>query len=111
MGLTVSHWFFLAIPFAVLGTICAAPNFNLADGCLVLVSSVIGFVLIICSLRLPGLAIVAGAVAGWITGGIEKNVRLKPAGNSTEESSGGDSDIPAAAADTPQKIRGEELPQ
>lgn len=73
-----SPWSLSALPFIYLGSICSAPNLNLADGFLVLVSCIIGGAA--CRLHLDiGLAIALGALGGWLLGAIEKNITARPA--------------------------------
>lgn len=78
LGIFQDPWFFLAIPFAILGTICSAPNMNLADGFLAVLSALIGFVLAKLGMESVGHAITAGSLAGWFLGGLEKRIRMKP---------------------------------
>ena len=78
-GFARDYWLLCSIPFIVLGSICAAPNLNLADGCLVVVSIVLGGVLAVLFFRTLGVAIISGSIAGWIGGAIEKNIRMRPA--------------------------------
>jgi len=77
LGVTNNSWFFASIPFSIMGTVCAAPNLNLANGCLVIISSLVGFILSIW-FNMLGIAILIGSVAGWIIGAIEKRIRMKP---------------------------------
>ena len=77
LGVSNDSWFFASIPFSILGTVCAAPNLNLANGCLVVVSCLVGFILSIW-FNMLGMAILIGSVAGWIIGAIEKRIRMKP---------------------------------
>jgi hypothetical protein len=42
LSATSTAWALIAIPFIVLGSLCAAPNLNLADVFLVLVSAALG---------------------------------------------------------------------
>jgi hypothetical protein len=78
-GFTRDYWLLCSIPFIVLGSICAAPNLNLADGCLVMIAIVIGVAVAALLFRRLGEAIVAGSFAGWIGGAIEKRIRMRPA--------------------------------
>jgi hypothetical protein len=71
------RWFLCAIPFIVFGNWCAAPNFNLADGFLVIVVVILGSV--VHSFCKPlGAAIIFGAATGWFCGSIEKRIRMHP---------------------------------
>jgi hypothetical protein len=74
---TYDYWVLCAIPFIVLGSICAAPNLNLADGFLVIVFVLLGIVVSIWRSRL-GNAMVFGSMAGSIGGAIEKRIRMRP---------------------------------
>ena len=42
LALTIDLWLIAAIPFIVLGSVCSAPNLNLADGFLAVLSALIG---------------------------------------------------------------------
>ena len=77
LGVTNDSWFFASIPFSIMGTVCAAPNLNLANGCLVVISCLIGFILSIW-FNMLGMAILFGSGTGWIVGAIEKRIRMKP---------------------------------
>ena len=44
LAIAVNPWALLAIPFIVLGSMCAAPNLNLADGFLAIFAMVLGLV-------------------------------------------------------------------
>ncbi|WP_169980787.1 hypothetical protein [Tautonia rosea] len=73
----VSIWSLVALPFVWLGARCAAPNLNLANGCLAYVAIFVGFLL--SSWHEPrGLAITFGAIAGYSGGVIEKRLRMRP---------------------------------
>ena len=76
LGFSANAWAYLAIPFVVLGALCAAPNLNLADGFLVMVSAVIGFLV---ALKYPdgGYAIAGGAILSWLLSSFERGVRSK----------------------------------
>ncbi|SRR5258708_5359571 len=67
-----------AIPFIWLGSICAAPNCNMADGCLAYLSVAAGSVLAAFNKPL-GLAIIAGAISGYCLSVLEKMARMRPA--------------------------------
>lgn len=76
-AITVTWWWIAAIPFIWLGSICAQPNLNLADGCLTYLS--VGAALIVMPFHPPlGLAIMAGAIAGYLFGFAEKLIRTNP---------------------------------
>jgi hypothetical protein len=77
-GFTQDYWMLGSIPFIVLGSICAAPNLNLANGCLVMIAVLVGVAIAALGLRPLGQAIVAGSFAGWIAGAIEKRIWMRP---------------------------------
>jgi hypothetical protein len=85
LGITKDHWLLLAVPFAILGTFCSAPNMNLADGFLVLISTIVGFALAAWVMKPLGTAIVTGSVSGWILGAMEKRIRMTPIDESEEK--------------------------
>ncbi len=76
-GLAVTWWALAALPFIWLGSLCAAPNMNLADGCLVYLSFIAGAV-IWAFFKPLGMAILFGAVTGYFASAVEKCVRMKP---------------------------------
>ncbi len=76
-AVTKDLWMLAALPFIALGSVCSAPNLNLADGFLVVVSALIGLVLS-CIFEPLGVAILAGSAAGWLGGAVEKRIRMKP---------------------------------
>ncbi len=74
----VSWWSLAALPFIWLGSVCAQPNLNLANGCLAYLTMLIGFALT--GLYRPlGLAILGGAMSGFYVSAIEKRIRACPA--------------------------------
>ncbi len=76
-AITVTWWWLAAIPFIWLGSICAQPNLNLADGCLTYLS--IGAALIVLRFHPPlGHAILVGAIAGYVFAFAEKMIRMHP---------------------------------
>jgi hypothetical protein len=76
-AITVSWWWLAAIPFIWLGSICAQPNLNLADGCLTYLS--VGAALVVLRFHPPlGQAILSGAVAGYVFAFAEKMIRMRP---------------------------------
>lgn len=83
VGLAVTPWAFIALPFVYLGSICAAPNLNLADGFLVLVSTVVGAGVTFFEKEI-GVIIIVGVVSSWILSAIEKTITAKPIENDTE---------------------------
>jgi len=77
-GVIWSWWWLVAIPFVWLGSICAAPNLNLADGCLSYLAA--GAAFIILRYHPPlGQAILTGVIAGYAAGFAEKMITKKPA--------------------------------
>jgi hypothetical protein len=73
-----SWWSLVALPFIWLGSVCAQPNLNLANGCLAYLAMLIGFALT--GLFRPlGLAILGGAMSGFYVSSIEKRMRARPA--------------------------------
>jgi hypothetical protein len=76
-ALVVSWWWLAAVPFIWLGSICAQPNLNLADGCLTYLS--VGAALIVLRFHPPlGHAIWVGAVTGYAFAFAEKMIRMRP---------------------------------
>jgi hypothetical protein len=73
-----SWWFLAALPFVWLGSICAQPNLNLANGCLAYLAMIVGFA-VTAFFRPLGLAIVAGAMSGFYVSALEKWIRMRPA--------------------------------
>lgn len=73
-----SWWYLTAIPFIWLGSICAQPNLNGADGCLAYLAMIVGFALLVLFKPL-GVAIVAGSVSGFYLSAAEKYIRMRPA--------------------------------
>ena len=73
-----SWWFLAALPFIWLGSVCAQPNLNLADGCLAYLTMIVGIA--VTALHRPlGIAILAGAISGFYVSAIEKRIRMRPA--------------------------------
>src|SRR5260370_39129725 len=73
-----SWWFLAALPFIWLGSVCAQPNLNLADGCLAYLAMIVG-VAVAALFRPLGIAILAGAISGYYVSAIEKRIRMRPA--------------------------------
>jgi hypothetical protein len=69
-------WALSALPFIYLGSICAAPNFNLADGCLVFISVALGAGVVLLNAEV-GVAIIAGSAISWVISCIEKAITAK----------------------------------
>jgi hypothetical protein len=72
-----SLWWLLALPFIVLGSLCAAPNLNLADGFLALLAVAVGIV-VSCFHAGAGISIILGTSTSWFLASIEKSVRAVP---------------------------------
>ncbi len=76
LGLLLTPWTFLAIPFIYLGVAHSAQNFNLADGCLPFVVCILA----VCATAFwpnVGLIIILGTCSGWITGCAERAIRAR----------------------------------
>jgi hypothetical protein len=73
-----SGWFLAALPFIYLGSVCAQPNLNLANGCLAYLAMLAGFATLTW-FRPLGLAILAGAMSGFYVSALEKRIRMRPA--------------------------------
>lgn len=73
-----SWWFLAALPFIWLGSVCAQPNLNFANGCLAYLAMIVGFAVTMFFKPL-GFAIVAGAVSGFYVSAVEKRIRMRPA--------------------------------
>src|SRR5688572_26570775 len=73
-----SWWFLAALPFIWLGSVCAQPNLNLANGCLAYLAIIAGAVMTTW-FRPLGIAIVSGVFSGFILSAIEKRIRMRPA--------------------------------
>ena len=73
-----SWWFLVAIPFIWLGSVCAAPNLNLVNGCFSYLSIILGFVVTM-FFRPLGFAILAGSALGFYFSAAEKWIRMRPA--------------------------------
>ena len=77
LGVVGSLWWLLALPFVILGSVCAAPNFNLADGFLALLAMVAGVVVFQVH-ETAGTAIVASTFVSWLLSSFEKQIRSVP---------------------------------
>lgn len=75
-GVETSSWWYLSIPFLVIGWFSATPNLNMADGCLGYLFMMAGFVLLGFH-RPSGLAISAGAIAGFYLSALEMRITAK----------------------------------
>jgi hypothetical protein len=72
-----SLWFLAALPFIWVGSVCAQPNLNLANGCLAYLAMIVGIGVTVL-FRPLGIAILAGAVSGFYVSAIEKKIRMRP---------------------------------
>jgi len=72
-----SWWFLVSLPFIWLGSVCAQPNLNLANGCLAYLAMIVGFV-VAAFFRPVGNAIAAGAMSGFYFSALEKRLRMRP---------------------------------
>src|SRR5512133_1940316 len=72
-----SWWALAALPFIYLGSICAQPNLNLANGCLAYVAMIVGFA-VTALFRPLGFAILGGAMSGFYVSALEKWIRMRP---------------------------------
>src|SRR5580765_4330529 len=73
-----SWWFLAALPFIWLGSVCAQPNMNLADGFLACLAMIVGAAVTV-FFRPLGTAIFAGAAFGFVVSAFEKRIRMRPA--------------------------------
>jgi hypothetical protein len=73
-----SWWFMAALPFNYLGSVCAQPNLNLANGCLAYLAMLVGLATL-AFFRPLGLAILVGAMSGFYVSALEKLIRMRPA--------------------------------
>ena len=80
LAITWTPWALCALPFIYLGSICAAPNLNLADGFLVIFSVLVGIGIAFLKLE-AGVAVSAGAAVSWILSCLEKAYTAKEIGN------------------------------
>ncbi len=62
------------LPAAVVASFCAAPNFNLADGCLVVVGVVVSLALLL-AFPVSASAMLLAFLVTWVLGGAEQNLR------------------------------------
>ena len=77
LAIAVSPWSLVAVPFILLGSLCAAPNMNLANGLLAIVAILLGIGVAYLH-REVGSAIVLGTVASWFLSSLEKRWRAIP---------------------------------
>jgi hypothetical protein len=77
LGIVVGPWWFLSIPFVVIGTLFTAPNLNLINGMPSYLAMLAG--LILTHFHAPsGMAVFAGAAAGFYGAALELRVLAKP---------------------------------
>ena len=77
MAVEDSSWFLASLPFIWLGSVCAQPNLNLANGCLAYLAILVGFVILVVY-RPLGLPILVGALGGFYASAFEKWIRMRP---------------------------------
>src|SRR5882762_10508892 len=77
LGFALSPWWLLSIPFVLVGTMFTAPNLNLINGLPSYVSILAGFILM--RFHVPsGMAVLAGAAAGFYGSALEMRILAKP---------------------------------
>ena len=77
LGIVVSPWWLLSIPFVAIGAIFTAPNLNLVNGMPSYLSMVAGFILI--QFHQPsGFAVLAGTVFSFYGCALEMLIFAKP---------------------------------
>jgi hypothetical protein len=77
LGIFLSTWCLLAIPFVIVGAWFTAPNLNLVNGLPSYLSMAAGFVLF--KIHAPsGAAVLAGAAASFYGSAIEMRICAKP---------------------------------
>ena len=77
LGIFVSPWWLLSIPFIAIGNLFTAPNLNLINGLPSYLSIVAGLILM--RFHEPsGLAVLAGAVASFYGSALEMRIFAKP---------------------------------
>jgi hypothetical protein len=77
LAISDTLWFLLALPFIYLGSVCAAPNLNLADGFPAIVAVFLGLIVTLFKLE-SGAAIAGGTTASLLLSALEKRLRAKP---------------------------------
>ena len=73
-----SWWCLAALPFIWLGSICAQPNLNLANGCFAYVAMLAGAV-VAAFLPALGFSIFVGTFSSYCVSAVEKRLRMRPA--------------------------------
>ena len=77
LGIVVSPWWLLSIPFVAVGTLFTAPNLNLINGMPSYLSMIAGFILM--RFHEPsGLAVLAGAMVSFYGCAMEMRIFAKP---------------------------------
>src|SRR5262249_18105519 len=77
LGFTRTGWAFLGLPFIYLGSMCAAPNMNLANGFLAILAILLGFAVCLFNQAI-GLPIGLGTSASWLLSSLEMRIRAQP---------------------------------
>jgi hypothetical protein len=77
LGFTRTGWAFLSLPFIYLGSICAAPNMNLANGFLAMLAMLLGLAVCLFNPAI-GLPIFLGTSASWLLSSLEMCIRAQP---------------------------------
>jgi hypothetical protein len=86
MAFRVSWLALLALPFVWLGSICAQPNLNLANGCLAYLAILVGIILVGFHVA-TGIPILFGTLAGFYLSAAEKWIRARPLPESRDDPS------------------------
>jgi hypothetical protein len=77
LGIVVSPWWLLSIPFVAIGALFTAPNLNLVNGMPSYLSMVAGFILM--RFHAPsGMAVLAGAATSFYGSALEMRIFAKP---------------------------------
>lgn len=77
LGILVSPWWLLSIPFVAVGALFTAPNLNLINGAPSYLAMVAGFVLM--RFHEPsGLAVLAGVMSSFYGSALEMRIFAKP---------------------------------
>jgi hypothetical protein len=77
LGIVVSPWWLLSIPFVAIGALFTAPNLNLVNGMPSYLSIVAGFILL--RFHPPsGMAVLAGAAVSFYGSALEMRIFAKP---------------------------------
>ena len=77
LGIVLSPWWLLSIPFVAIGALFTAPNLNLVNGMPSYLSMMAGFILM--RFHQPsGLAVLAGVMASFYGSALEMRVFAKP---------------------------------